>query len=183
MASGQIARDTKALGGYLNAGTAYDYTVYYTVLPARALSDAVAIQSDALRHPLFDAGELSREIEVIIEEAQRKLDTPSAVAQETLHAELFDRHRIRRWRIGTEEVLRALHPRRPGRRTTGPATCRRGPSCASPGGVDVEATLDALERAYGDWNAGPAVLDPRPRSRPAPVFGCAPFAVTCARPS
>src|SRR6185436_21172230 len=64
---GQIARDTKALGGYLNAGTAYDYTVYYTVLPARALHEAIAIQSDALRHPLFDAGELAREIVVIIE--------------------------------------------------------------------------------------------------------------------
>ena len=29
---GEIARATKSLGGYLNAGTSYDYTVYYTVL-------------------------------------------------------------------------------------------------------------------------------------------------------
>src|SRR5215510_184006 len=64
---GQIARDTKALGGYLNAGTAYDYTVYYAVLPSRSIADAIAIQSDALRNPLFDQGELTREIEVIIE--------------------------------------------------------------------------------------------------------------------
>src|SRR5918999_6604877 len=31
---GEIARETKAVGGYLNAGTIYDYTSYYTVLPA-----------------------------------------------------------------------------------------------------------------------------------------------------
>ncbi len=162
---GQIARDTKALGGYLNAGTAYDYTVYYTVLPARALADAIAIQSDALRNPLFDAGELSREIEVIIEEAKRKLDTPSAVAQETLHAELFDRHRIRRWRIGTEEVLRTftrddlVHYY-----ATRYVPSRTVVSVA--GGVDADATLDALEAAYGDWHAGPGALDPSPVEPP-----------------
>ena len=158
---GQIARDTKALGGYLNAGTAYDYTVYYAVLPARAIADAIAIQSDALRHPLFDQGELTREIEVIIEEAKRKLDTPSAVTQETLHAELFDRHRIRRWRIGHEDVLRTF--RREdlveyyGTRYVPPRTV----ICVA-GGVDAAATLDALEAAYGDWRAGPGELDASP---------------------
>ena len=158
---GQIARDTKALGGYLNAGTAYDYTVYYAVLPARAIHDAIAIQSDALRHPLFDQGELTREIEVIIEEAKRKLDTPSAVTQETLHAELFDRHRIRRWRIGTEDVLRTF------RREDLVAYygTRYVPSrtvvCVA-GGVEASATLDALEAAYGSWTAGPADVDQSP---------------------
>ena len=31
---GEIARQTKAVGGYLNAGTIYDRTSYYAVLPA-----------------------------------------------------------------------------------------------------------------------------------------------------
>ena len=31
---GQIALETKALGGYLNAYTSYDATTYYVVLPA-----------------------------------------------------------------------------------------------------------------------------------------------------
>src|SRR5919112_3382281 len=31
---GQIAKETKALGGYVNAHTIYDNTVYYTVLPS-----------------------------------------------------------------------------------------------------------------------------------------------------
>ena len=31
---GAIARETKAAGGYLNAGTGYDHTSYFTVLPA-----------------------------------------------------------------------------------------------------------------------------------------------------
>ena len=37
-ASGQIARETKAAGGYLNASTIYDHTAYYAVLPAAELA-------------------------------------------------------------------------------------------------------------------------------------------------
>ena len=158
---GQIARDTKALGGYLNAGTAYDYTVYYAVLPSRAIAEAIAIQSDALRNSRFDQAELTREIEVIIEEAKRKLDTPSAVTQETLHAELFDRHRIRRWRIGTEEVLRTFRREDLLEYYRTRYVPTRTVICVA-GGVDAAATLDALEAAYGDWKTGPAALDQSP---------------------
>jgi zinc protease len=162
---GEIARATKSLGGYLNAGTSYDYTVYYAVLPARAIAEAIAIQADALRHPLIDADELAREIVVILEEAKRKLDTPSAVAHETLHAELFDRHRIRRWRIGHENVLRALT-----RETLlsyhGTRYVPSRTVVAVAGGIDPDRTLDAIEQHYGDWAAGEAQLDQSPREPP-----------------
>ena len=102
---GAIARETKSAGGYLNASTTYDHTSYFTVLPASGLAEALDIQSDALRHAAIDAEELARELQVIIQEAKRKLDTPSAVAYETLHEVMFDRHRIRRWRIGHEAQL------------------------------------------------------------------------------
>jgi zinc protease len=104
-AVGRIAQETKALGGYLNASTSYDRTLYYVVLPARNLAGALDIQSDALRNAALDGGELARELQVIIEEAKRKLDSPAAVTGETLHALRFDRHRIRRWRIGHAEQL------------------------------------------------------------------------------
>ena len=109
---GAIARETKSAGGYLNASTSYDHTAYFTVLPASGLEAALDIQSDALRNSQVDADELARELQVIIQEAKRKLDTPSAVAYETLHEVMFDHHRIRRWRIGHEDELAAFHPRR-----------------------------------------------------------------------
>lgn len=102
---GEVARQTKAAGGYLNAGTAYDYTTYYVTLPAGQLETALDIQADALQHATLDRDELARELQVIIQEAKRKLDSPGALAHETLHEVLFDRHRIRRWRIGTESAL------------------------------------------------------------------------------
>jgi len=104
----EIGNETKALGGYLNASTIYDHTVYYTVLPSHNFSRGLDIQSDALIHSVFDPEELRKETEVVIQEAKRKLDTPTAVATEKLFDLAFERHRIRRWRIGTEEGLRAL---------------------------------------------------------------------------
>ena len=105
---GEIARETKASGGYLNAHTIYDHTSYETVLPSSGFLRGVEIQADAYANSLIDAEELARELEVIIQEAKRKLDSPAAVAMESLYALLHDHHRFRRWRIGEEHVLRAL---------------------------------------------------------------------------
>ncbi len=105
---GEIARQTKAVGGYLNAATIYDHTSYYTVLPSSSFAAGLDVQFDAYANSLIDAEELARELEVIIQEAKRKADNPGAVATETLFELLHDRHRIRRWRIGREPGLRAL---------------------------------------------------------------------------
>ncbi len=105
---GQIARETKANGGYLNAHTIYDHTSYYTVLPSSAFLQGLEIQFDAFARSIIDADELARELEVIIQEAKRKRDSAHAVAIESLYALLHDQHRIRRWRIGDETELRTL---------------------------------------------------------------------------
>src|SRR6266699_3670274 len=105
---GEIARETHGLGGYLNAHTFYDRTVYDTEVPAENMKKALQIQADALWNSVYDATELKREIEVVLQENNRKLDNPGAVTSENLYATAFQEHRMRRWRIGTPEGLRAL---------------------------------------------------------------------------
>ena len=105
---GEIAKETKASGGYLNAHTIYDNTAYYAVLPSSSFARGLEIQADAYANSVIDAPELAREMEVIIQEAKRKADSPSAVATETLYELLHDAHRMRRWRIGREPGLRAF---------------------------------------------------------------------------
>jgi len=104
----QIATEIKSLGGELNAGTYYDSTNYYVVLPSENLRKGLEIEADALMHPLFDPGELKREMEAVLQEGRRKMDTPGAYALEIMFREAFDTHRIRRWRIGEEQALRAI---------------------------------------------------------------------------
>jgi zinc protease len=157
---GEIARDTQLLGGYLNAGTSYDKTVYYTVLPSSGdgLVRALDVQADALMHTALDADELARELEVIIQEAKRKLDTPPAVANEKLYALLFYTHRMRRWRIGTEEGLRKLtHADLEAYYTT-----RYSPNrviVAIAGDIEVERALDLATGIYSGWER-PATVVP-----------------------
>jgi zinc protease len=105
---GEIATATKEVGGWLNAHTIYDATTYITVLPSASWDRGLDIQFDAFAHSLIDADELRRELEVIIQEAARKEDTPGAVTAETLYEVLHDAHRMRRWRIGREAGLRTF---------------------------------------------------------------------------
>jgi zinc protease len=158
---GAIARETKSAGGYLNASTSYDHTSYFAVLPASGLTAALDIQADALRHAIVDPGELARELQVIIQEAKRKLDTPSSVAYETLHEVMFDRHRIRRWRIGHEAELARLtrddvwqyyQSRYVPERTI----------VAIVGAVDPERALALAAESYADWAPRPGAVDRSP---------------------
>jgi zinc protease len=105
---GEIARATQLAGGYLNAGTIYDHTHYYTVLPVDGLRAGLDVQCDAYANSVIDTDELRRELEVIIEETKRKADSAGPLALETMFALLHDQHRIRRWRMGRESELRAL---------------------------------------------------------------------------
>ncbi|HEU4700313.1 MAG TPA: pitrilysin family protein [Gemmatimonadales bacterium] len=158
---GEIARETKAAGGYLNAHTSYDHTAYFVVLPAANLAHAMDIQADALRHSEVEAGELARELQVIIQEAKRKLDSPGAVAYETLHELMFDHHRIRRWRIGYEEQLAGFTRDD----VVGYYRSRYVPErtiLTIVGAVDEAEALALAERLYGDWPAAEGAVDPSP---------------------
>ncbi|MGI8782255.1 MAG: M16 family metallopeptidase [Acidobacteriota bacterium] len=105
---GEIARQTRALGGVLNAATAYDRTYYHATVPSENIEKAIEIQADAFLNPAFDSGELKKEIEVIIQESRRKQDSPLPFALETLYDSAFEQHRMGRWRMGRDEGLRAL---------------------------------------------------------------------------
>ncbi|HEY9480242.1 MAG TPA: insulinase family protein, partial [Gemmatimonadaceae bacterium] len=158
---GEISQETKAAGGYINAGTIYDHTTYYTVLPASRFERGMDIQADAYANSVIDADELGRELEVIIQEARRKADNPSAVSIETLHELLFDRHRIRRWRIGREEELRRLT-------RADLLAFYRGfyrPSntiLSIVGDVDPDVVLRTVEREYGSLSDAPVQRSPGP---------------------
>jgi zinc protease len=168
---GDIARATKASGGYLNAHTIYDHTSYYTVVPAAGFADALAIQADAYANSLIDPGELAKEIEVIVQEVRRKEDTPAALAGEALYALLYDNHRIRRWRMGRPEALRTFTRDQ----VLGFYRNFYQPSntlLSIVGDVDVEQVQAAVDARYGPLPnravnrvAGPSEADRLPQSR------------------
>src|SRR5215510_11727205 len=155
---GEIARQTQALGGYLNAYTYYDRTVYHSEAPAESLKKVLEIQADALWNSTYDAGELKKEIEVVLQENNRKLDNPPAVASEKLYETAFRQHRMKRWRIGTSEGLRALT------RDDLVAYVKKyyRPSnivLSISGQVDVEQTIAEVVKLYGTVPPDDAALE------------------------
>ena len=158
---GDIAKETKASGGYLNAHTIYDNTTYYTVLPSSSFAKGLEIQADAYAHSVIDGRELAKEMEVIIQEAKRKSDSPSAVATETLFELLHDKHRMRRWRIGREPGLRAFTRDLMNgfyRNFYKPANTILSIS----GDVDPQEAIRRATDLYGSLDAGAPVRNPGP---------------------
>ncbi len=104
---GEIARSIEAHGGEINAWTSFDQTVYHVVMASRHAWQGLDVLADAVRNSSFDAGELTREIEVVCEEIKRSLDMPSRRASKALFGEAFKTHPYGRPVIGFEANVRA----------------------------------------------------------------------------
>jgi zinc protease len=104
---GEIARSIEAHGGEINAWTSFDQTVYHVVMASRHARQGLDVLADAVRNSSFDAGELTREIEVVCEEIKRSLDMPSRRASKSLFGEAFRTHPYGRPVIGFEADVRA----------------------------------------------------------------------------
>ncbi|MBG0789096.1 MAG: insulinase family protein [Desulfovibrionaceae bacterium] len=88
-AMGEVAMDIESVGGNLNAGTSFDYTVFYVDVPDDQWRLGLDTITDMAFHPLIDAGELESEKKVVLEELERGEDTPSRKLFKTLQSMIW----------------------------------------------------------------------------------------------
>jgi zinc protease len=105
---GQIAREVESCGGEINAWTSHDETVYHLVLASRFFDTGLDILADTLMNSSFDAAELERERNVVLEEIKQGIDDPERQAGQGLFQTVFDAHPYGRPIIGTEATVRKL---------------------------------------------------------------------------
>lgn len=105
---GAIAREIEARGGEINAWTSFDQTVYHVVVASAFFAEGLDVLADAVRHSTFDAGELSREIEVVVEEIKRSNDLPSRRLSRAMFETAFQQHPYRFPVLGTRESVRSF---------------------------------------------------------------------------
>ncbi len=103
---GEIAREVEAVGGEINAYTSFDQTVYHITLSGRFLENALDILADTLGNSVFDPAELSRELEVILEEVRMNEDDPGRVVSKALFREAYKVHPYGRPVIGYVDTIR-----------------------------------------------------------------------------
>ena len=72
----QIADEMDSLGGHLNAFTDKEFTCYYAKVLGEHLPTAMDVVSDMVLNSVYDPVEISREINVVLEEIKRHQDTP-----------------------------------------------------------------------------------------------------------
>ena len=73
---GQVAVDIERTGGYLNAATSFDYTVYLTDMTREHWKTGLDVLKDMAFDPTIDADELEAEKDVVVAELKRGEDSP-----------------------------------------------------------------------------------------------------------
>lgn len=103
-----ISQEVESAGGYLNAATSYDYTVYITDMPARHWKLGMDVVRDMAFHPTLDPQELESEKDVIVAELQRGEDDPGSRMFKMLLGDTLKGTPYERPIIGYEKTIRAL---------------------------------------------------------------------------
>ena len=105
----QIAEESDAVGGVLNAFTTKEYTCYY----ARVLAEHTAVASDLLSdiflHSRFDPEEIERERTVVLQEISQVEDTPDDYIHDLFNLRYWPGHPLSFPVCGTGETVRSFH--------------------------------------------------------------------------
>jgi zinc protease len=105
---GSIAREVQEQGGYINAYTSFDRTVYWIDVPKDGASDAVAILADAMMNATMPEAEYTKEQEVIRREFAMGFDDPDRQSSQLMLRTVFSESPFRHPVIGYLDVYNKL---------------------------------------------------------------------------
>ncbi|MSU46804.1 MAG: insulinase family protein [Lacunisphaera sp.] len=103
----EISAAVQAHGGYINAYTTFDRTVYYIDVPSAHTAVALDLLADAVLHSTLPANEATKEKEVILREIDMCLDDPDQRLAQALFETAFRTHPYRQPIIGHRDVFAA----------------------------------------------------------------------------
>ncbi|MDR2075936.1 MAG: insulinase family protein [Desulfovibrio sp.] len=102
------AADVEAKGGYINAATSFDYTVYLTDMPGDSWKIGLDVLKDMAFHPALDPLELEAEKEVVLAELKRGEDSPGQRVFRMVQRIALQDTPYRNPIIGYEPIIREL---------------------------------------------------------------------------
>jgi predicted Zn-dependent peptidase len=104
----QISEAIEDVGGELNACTERDQTSFTAAVLGDHVALAVELLGDLVCRPAFDAEELKREAEVVLQELAEAEDTPSDIIFDHLWSQSFAGQPLGRSILGSETSVRAI---------------------------------------------------------------------------
>lgn len=150
----QISQGIQELGGYVNAYTTFNRTVYWIDGLAEHTEGYLDILADMVRHSKIDAGELEKEQDVIRREMAMDNDDAGSVVQHLVQSTAFRQHPLKHPIIGHRAVFDQVSRDDVAgfvSRHYVPNNC----FVVIAGAVNAEETFAAVQRLLGDWARRP----------------------------
>lgn len=101
-----IASEFDAIGGNFNAYTSHESTVYYAKTLRENMDVSMSILSDILQNSLYDAEEINREKEVILQELAMTIDTPDDIIFDMFQEAAYPKQSFGRSILGTVDTVK-----------------------------------------------------------------------------
>jgi len=149
----QISAAIEAVGGHLNAYTGREHTTYYAKVLKDDVALALEVLADMVQHPRFDADELAKERQVVIQEIGQAEDTPDDIIYDQFLATCFAGQRLGRSILGTEAVVGGLQRQSLVDYVAG-AYRLQNTVVAAAGNVDHDRLVDLVSRLFTDLPRG-----------------------------
>ena len=163
----QIAEEMDAVGGELNAMTDKESTCFYGHVVDRHLARAVDVLADMVQHARFDAGDLAREQQVVLEEIKMYDDSPGEVVHERFTRTLWRGANLGDPTIGFAETVSSISRED----LLAWRAARYAPTTVfvtAAGNIDHDTVVDLVGEAFAEFaGAAPPPVPERPRFTPA----------------
>jgi len=157
-----VAQEIEGRGGYLNAQTGRESTVYWVKIAQPQFAISLDLLCDMVRCPLFDADEMEKERRVIVEEMNMTQDQPDTLLSLTIDEVCWPDHPLGHDIAGSPTSIAAMA--RGGLLTFKERSYSPLNMVISVAGkAEHQEVVDQVEGFLGDWR-GPAA----PQYQPAP---------------
>src|SRR5260370_32320478 len=103
--AGRIDQEVQDAGGYMNAYTSFDRTVYYIDVPNTGAKVAIDILCDIMQHATLPADEMAKEKQVILREMDMNQDDPGRRASRRLFETAYTKSPYRLTVIGYPDIF------------------------------------------------------------------------------
>ncbi len=150
----EICAAIEGTGGMLNAGTDKELTTYYCKVADPYWATSLEVMTDIITGPVFAGTEVEKERQIIIEEINMTLDTPSQRVAMLLDEIMWPDHPLGRDIAGNRKsvsgvsrqtLLTHLHHEYQPSNTV----------IAIAGHIDEDAVAAEIEKLLGGWKPGP----------------------------
>jgi len=98
----------EGVGGEINAYTTKEETTFYAATPKQQWKKALTLLANMVLRPTFPSKEVSKEVDVILDEIDSYEDSPSELIYDDFESLIFDQHNLSNPILGTKKSVRQI---------------------------------------------------------------------------